>query len=549
MTTGLLGLMLLLAGQAFAAPKNTYIVLPFSIQGPQEYAYLQRSVPQMLTSRLYWKDNFEPAREIPANTPAVTSEAEAEKLRAQYKADYVIWGSVTVAGTSCSVDVRVRDKSGKIWPQARDAHPSQIIGAVNGISDSINQQVFGRSAQPSSASQGGGRINQMNPGISVNQTQPGEVYLNPQFRYSGANVETDSRLRSQALNFASIGMEVVDADGDGKNEIVLLSERMIHVYKFTNGNLTPLAELKFPMNSKCLSLRALPHPSGRPWLIVNLVDQFGVPMGSILTFNGASLVEELKNIRYYLNVVNLPPNFQPILIGQQAKPPRLFMPGVYEMIKQGNSLEKGRRLGLPEGANVFNFSYMPATRGEPGSEKLIVLTKDENLRVFDTKNNRIGQTSEKYSGSFVGMEVDPSMPGLGKDDVIIPETFYIPMRILPIDLERDGKWEILVNKPISMASQIFDRYRFFPESEIHSLFWDGLGLSLQWKTRRIKGSMADYAIADPNNDGIMDLVTCLNTHPGVIGVKERKTVIMLYPLDLSQTDPNTRPYSSEDYNR
>ena len=51
--------------------------------------------------------------------------------------------------------------------------------------------------------------------------------------------------------------------------------------------------------------------------------------------------------------------------------------------------------------------------------------------------------------------------------------------------------------------------------------------------------MVDYTIADANNDGIPDLVACLNTHPGAIGVKARKTVIMLYPLDVSKTDPAT----------
>lgn len=64
-----------------------------------------------------------------------------------------------------------------------------------------------------------------------------------------------------------------------------------------------------------------------------------------------------------------------------------------------------------------------------------------------------------------------------------------------------------------MSAQFFENYRFFPEGEIESLYWDGVGLGLQWKTRRIKGSVVDFALADPNNDGTKDLVVCLNTHP------------------------------------
>ena len=51
----------------------------------------------------------------------------------------------------------------------------------------------------------------------------------------------------------------------------------------------------------------------------------------------------------------------------------------------------------------------------------------------------------------------------------------------------------------------------------------------------------DFALADPNNDGTQDLVVCLNTHPGALSLQNRKTVVVSYPLDLSQMDPKTAP--------
>ncbi len=51
----------------------------------------------------------------------------------------------------------------------------------------------------------------------------------------------------------------------------------------------------------------------------------------------------------------------------------------------------------------------------------------------------------------------------------------------------------------------------------------------------------DFALADPNNDGTKDLVVCLNTHPGALGLQNRKTVVVFYPLDLSMMDPKTAP--------
>ena len=541
---GLLGFVLLLAGSATAQAKSTYIVAPFSVQGPQSYAHLRSSLQQMLTSRLYWKDNVEPARQdLPSSVSAPANPGDAEKLRKQYKADYIVWGTVTVVGEDASLDVRVRDKNGKEWVQARETKAPQLISAVTGISQAINQEVFGRQGDPAVRTTGGPqsreRVNQMNPGINVNETSNRDVYLNPQFRYAGTTSEDESRLRSQSLNFSSIGMEVVDADGDRRNEIFLLDDRKIYAYRFEGAELRPLGEYAFPMTNQCLSVRSLPRPSGRAWIIVNAVDVSGTPSATILTFDGSNFSVEMKNVKYYLNVVKLPPAYTPVLVGQEAQPPRLFKGGVSEMVPQGKTLVPSKGVALPPDSNVFNFVWLPAGSGSSDGEKIITLNNSEQLRVHSNRFARISQTSESYSGSAVGLEIDPSMPGLGRDSVTLASMFYIPMRMLTVDLDRDGNYELVVNKPISTASQIFDRYRFFPQSEIHSLFWDGIGLNLQWKTRRIKGSMVDYAIADANNDGIPDLIACINTHPGALGVKARKTMVMVYPLDLSKTDPNT----------
>lgn len=550
MVSILLGL-LLLSAPAFAAQKSTFIVAPFNVQGPSSFAYLERSIPEMLTSRLFWKDNVEPARSLPANVKPAVSEADAEKLRTQYKADYVIWGTVTVVGEMCSLDVRVRDKAGKVWPQAREAKAPQLISAITGVSDAINRDVFGRASQPlAMTGSGSGIINQMNPDIKINETSSREVYLNPQFRYSGASAEDDSRLRSQPLNFPSIGMEVVDADGDGNNEIFILEDHKVHAYRFSNGRLTPLAEYAIPATRQNLNIRSAPHPSGHPWIIVSAIETRGtIPCSYVLTFSGGQFQVLMKDIKYYLNVVNIAPSYRPVLVGQQAMPPRLFRPGVFEMQRQGNTLVPGNKLNLPSDTNVFNFAYLPAARGEDGGgHKLMVLTQQEKIVTYNNNNTRQAATTEQYSGSATGLEIDPSMPGMHRDDVTLATMFYIPMRMIPVDLERDGIWELIVNKPISTASQLFDRYRFFPQSEIHSLYWDGLGLNLQWKTRRIKGSMVDYTIADGNNDGVMDLVVCVNTHPGALGVKSRKTMVVMYPLDLSRTNPGTAPDTSDIYN-
>ncbi|MDR2604654.1 MAG: VCBS repeat-containing protein, partial [Desulfovibrio sp.] len=410
------------------------------------------------------------------------------------------------------------------------------------------REVFSRAPRATSAPQARGRINQMNPDIMINETTNSEVYLNPQFRYSGSSTQDDSRLRSSPLNFSSVGMEVTDADGDGKNEIFLLDDRALHAYTFSAGQMQPKGEFRLPASNTCLNVRSMPHPSGKAWIIVNTVDSGGVPNAYILNWSNGQFSEVMSKVRWYLNVVKLPPNFRPTLIGQEANPPRLFRMGVHEMNRQGDTLVSGGQLNLPTEANVFSFTWLPASKGEIGGEKLIVLTRDESLRTYNSKLTRLAVTSEQYSGSAVGLAIDPSMPGMKHDNrQQLPSVFYIPMRMPAVDLERDGTWKLIVNRPISTAAQIFDRYRFFPQSEIHCLYWDGMGLNLQWKTRRIKGSMVDYTITDADNDGIPDLTVCVNTHPGALGVSSRRTMVLIYPLDISRTNPDTNPDKSDLY--
>lgn len=541
-------LMVLFTTATPALAAKTFTIAPFTVNGPSAYKYLEQSIPQMFASRLFWKGQFEPAAKTGTAqklTPA--DEAAAEKARAAAGADYVIWGSVTVLGDNCSVDVRVRDGEGKTWPLSRESNINRLIPDLRQLSDAVNAEVFQvPQARPVARSQQAEPVNQMNPGLVRNETGGGEVYINPQFRYAGSNAD-ESRLRSQTLPYASAGMEVCDADGDGKKEVFLVAEKRLYAYRFNAENqLDPLGVTELPASQEALSIRSMDiDNTGRPKLILNAKDESEDLIARIYSFDGKNFKEEVRARGYYLSVVDMPPLFRPALVAQRANPPRLFTPGVWQASVLNGELKLGGRLNLPKDFNVFNFAYIPAGMDNRDTTKLVMLGEDERLRLYSEKGTRMFSTEDKYSGASVGIYVDAGMPGMGKEHVIIGETYYVPMRMLAVDLDRDGNYELVVNKPITTAGLIFGNYRSFPQSEIHSLQWDGVGLGLVWKTRRIKGSVVDYAITDGNNDGILDLVVCVNTHPGALGAAARRTIVLVYPLDLSKADPDTRPMVSE----
>ena len=52
--------MLVFVAQALAADVRSYAVLPFKVSGSSGFTYLEKAIPSMLNSRLYWQGHFQP---------------------------------------------------------------------------------------------------------------------------------------------------------------------------------------------------------------------------------------------------------------------------------------------------------------------------------------------------------------------------------------------------------------------------------------------------------------------------------------------------------
>ncbi|MBT8763325.1 VCBS repeat-containing protein [Desulfohalobiaceae bacterium Ax17] len=525
--------LLAMAFCAFAGQQKTFTVLPFKIFGPQEYQYLSMGTQAMLTTRLTWPEHFTPVDQSKIKSTGVVSPQSKEQARAALQkigSDYLIFGSITIMGKQCSLDVQVIDRQGNLNPYNVQTTLDELIPSLEKIAREINGQIFKRSEKKQESVANKNIINRMNPELIFNEDAPSqEFYLNPQFRYGGSP-NTPGRWRSQALQFSAIGMVVGDADNDGKNEIFVLDDRTVYAYALVNNRLFPLAEYKTPVSYQCLNINLMDlNRDGYQEIIVSAIqDEF--VRSFILNFGDKKFSVKAEKIPFFLNVVRTPPEYMPTLIGQRPGRGRLFMPdSVYEVVKMGGEYQLGRHIPVPEKTNVFNFTYLP----QGADYKIIVADDGDHLRVYSSTKALQASTDEVYAASSLGLVQDETIPGLGKNKDTDPDFYYIPARLLPINLDKDNRYELLVSRPISVSSQFFSRYRFFPQGEIHCLYWDGIGLNIFWKTRRIKGSIVDYGVYDLNADGHKELVVCVNTHPGMTGFKKRKTIIVSYTLDLA----------------
>lgn len=530
------------------ASAATYVVSPFSVTGAQGYSYLGQAVPSMLTSRLYLQGRFEPVERQDAALKEKTpgSKSAAQALGKKFGADYVVWGGITVMGEQASLDVSVLSPDGKVWKESSTSSVNALIGGLQAVADSINVEVFGRT-DVARSSAAGGAPGAPSSAFVVNETHgrvEGDTYLNPSLRYQGVESER-AQIRSQMINFECIGMEVADINGDGKNEVLLLSPGTVNAYTWQNGNkLVEIGEYRFPSSLHPVLVRHYKQ-DGRNYVILTGFDESSYePYSQVLSFAGGKFSVVVKSVDRYLNVVDIPPLYNSVLVMQEGDRSKGVRGSIYEArVKNGDVVRNGKLSNLPRQATLFNFSWIPADRGRQG-DHLALIAENETLLTFDARGNRLAGTEDTYGGSSVYLVGDRGLGSIAMPtdsaDLVLN---YVPMRMPVVDLDHDGRYELIANKPVTTAGKLFTNYRTYPQGEIHAMLWNGMGMELLWKTRRIKGTVCDVTVADVDNNGKVDLVVAVNSYGGVTSGLKTRCAVYMYPLDTTKV--NARPNYQE----
>lgn len=516
----------------------TYVVAPFSVSGAQGYSYLGQAVPSMLTSRLYLQGKFEPVERQDAalKEKAPASKDAASALARRFGANYVVWGSITVMGDQASLDVSALSPDGKVWKEAATSPVNALIGGLQNVADSINIEVFGRTDVTRAAASAGSPSSAFVMNESRGRVQNG-TYLNPSLRYQGTEDER-SQIRSQMLGFECLGMEVADINGDGRNEVLLLNENSLNAYVWKDGNkLVEIGSYDLPASMKPVLARHFKQ-DGRNYIILTGYDKGDTGAYSqVLQFAQGKFSVVVRNVRRYLNVAKIPPLYASTLIMQDSDRSKVVSGPVYEGRIRGDEVVRGGKLSnLPAQATVFNFSWIPADKGKRG-DHLALIAENETLLTYDARGNRLAGTEDTYSGSSVYVEGDRGIGALSSSgessDMVL---YYVPMRMPVVDLDRDGRYELIANKPVTTAGKLFSNYRTYPQGEIHAMLWNGMGMELLWKTRRIKGTVCDVTVADVNNNGKLDLVVSVNSYAGLTSGIKTRCAVYLYPLDTTKVN-------------
>jgi TolB-like protein len=549
-------------------------VLPFEMHAPDSMAYLQEGLRAMLASRLAANGGatiIEHSKIDPLLTESGKNlqQQQAVALARQLGADYIVSGSLTSLGGSMSLDAKVFAADETMAPlnfYAAAAEEKEVISAINELSWDIAAKVLGATppaafrptavAQPAPAPE-------EDPMAAFKTEHPDKVYkrqppgmtttMGSPIIMSQAMETRQGFTKTQNVDFFLQGMDVGDVDGDGQIDVVLADTRKVHVYRLVNNRLAEFAVLEMPGRSKvhAISVADL-DANGKAEIYVSAADAYK-PYSWGYEWNGSSLETILADIPWYIKVLNIPGE-GPVLLGQRGGQSSLLLAGIFKLMRTGTTVQPEQRLIMPDYVNLFEFAL--ADVNQDGTNEIIGISSADRLYVTRPNGTVLWVSDEFYSGTsrYIGEDYEltgrqgvdvnstPTKDVIGKEDA--GNRLYLPSRLIIMDVNGDGKDDVIVNKNLSYSSRHIQNYKRFTSSEIYALSWNGIALGEIWQTKKIDGYIPDFQFLPlPDQENRAELFVGLVLSTGwTSSFTGGESTMLMYDVELAaKNQPKEQP--------
>jgi TolB-like protein len=520
------------------AQAKTVAIVPFKINADKDMNYLRDGVTDMLSSRLHKAGEVEVLsrqaveKALPA-APVSLTEESARELARRVAVDFVLFGSLTAIGNSISMDAKMVDAAGgrptmSFFEQSEDA--GGIITKINAMAADINREMFGRAAaaRPGAAVAAPSAAPQQ-PAVPEAQANPEKMFRQrgglggeqagaPFVSEEGGRVLSPQFWKSASFKQLFNGIALGDVDGEGKTETLLLTPDKLLVYRYDQQRFHQVAEIADFSGKYCVGIDVADiNGNGVPEIFVTSMPLSRKMLNSfVIEWDGKAFKTIADNLSYFFRVVDLPARGK-LLIGQEHRSGDPFTGRISEMIWRNGRYEPDIEVRV-RAANALGLTI--ADTLEQGTENVIAYNSSDHIRVFDGAGQLLWQSADQYGGSTL------YYAGNITDQGQVENPLYFPMRLLTVRSGKEQKAGLMAVKNFDVVGRKADKFRSFSESQVISFFWDGLGLSPEWKTRKLSGYIRDFAVGDFNNDGAEEIVCAVIIEEGrVISTAPKSTVI------------------------
>ena len=486
-------------------PKKLYkvAILPFMIHSQENLDYLQAGIYDILTSRITVEGRIVVIERslveqaLYEEKPTRLDETAASRIGMKIGADYIVLGSITKVGDYISLDARLISLTEEKPPlSAFTQHKGidDVMVKIGDFAQDIGNKILGRRAMA-------GRRGELRERGGIERLEQGSIDYK----------------KSQTFGFEIKGLDIGDVDGDGKNELVVMDKNNLYIFKYDGEKLSLFQKIEAGSENNFLTLDVADlNRNGHAEIIVSSVIEDDV-RSFIFEYEEGKFKKVMEKVGWFLRVLDHPKE-GPILLGQQRGSDGLPVSPIYRMVWKGKSFEKGPKMNLPAETTIFGLA-MAEIRAK-GKPDIIILDKFDNLNIFSEDGKNKWKSKDQFGGTNNCYETLKSAdiafwppPAADRPNSAPPTRVEIPGRILVRDLSGEGIPQIIINKNEFLTGKISERLKIYEKGEIQGLSWEEDGLTTNWKTREIKGYIADYQFKDVANDGNEELVVAVVVPP------------------------------------
>ncbi len=494
-------------------------ILPFLIHSQENLDYLREGIHDILTSRITVEgritilERTAVERILYEMRPMRLDEAVAKEVGTRAGADYIVLGSLTKIGNYISLDARlisVAEEKPPLGVYTQHKGLDDVMVKIGDFAQDIGYRILGRRA------------------VAGRPTESRHPYLVQPRRETGRiGAEGLGFKKSQTFNFEIKGLDIGDVDGDKKNEVVLMDYHNLYIFKYDGERLTLFRKIEAGHQHNFLTLDVADvNRNGFAEIIVTSVIEDNL-QSMIIEFEQGEFRTISRKAGWFFRVVEHPKE-GPILLGRQMGSYGVMAGPIYRFVWKKKSYDRGAKMPLPGEVNLFGFT-LGDIRGQ-GSLDTIVLDDFDLLKVLSHDGKFVWKSRESFGGTNNFYETQKKKEDVYRESPP-PWRTYIPGRILVKDLDGDGLNEVIINRNNPSGLKMFDRIRSFDAGEIYSLVWEEDGLITNWRTRELKGYIADFQVKDADNDGSEDLLVALvGTTRGAIAGGEGSSQILFFKL-------------------
>jgi TolB-like protein len=505
-------------------------ILPVNIHSPENLAYMQEGLLDMLSSRVELGGRVAVlekgvVKKAFAQVSGEMDSQSARKLGEELGADFVVFGSLTKLGDSASLDLKVVEVKGEkpaipVFVEAKKME--EIVARVDDLARQVDERVLGYPLSPKVVEKPAAAPKEMAAvpaAVPVPLPVPAapppgfQAVVTPQAKTEKGLVPGET-WRSQPFPFYVKGMAIGDVDGDGRNEVVLIEQKNLLIYRYEKEfKLLKKIEGNRLDNYLAVDVGDIRKDGRSQIFVTNL--QVGHLSSFVVAYQDGNYQIIAKDLDWFLRVVDWGEKGS-VLLGQKKGKDAGWQGPIYELGWDGKGYKEIRKADLPKGPAVYGFT--PFTHD--GKMNFIFIDSDFKMKSVDQRGKVTWRSRDTY-GSDNGFRVKeiPTDTYAEGDEYV-----FVNVRVI----SRGD--EILVIRNKGGVGEFFKRQRYYSGGEVQRLVWNGAMLMENWRSQEIPGYLVDFQIQDITGGQGKELVVAVNLPKESVLSFEKSSALMVSRL-------------------